>query len=734
MNNLKNKPKKTWRNNSNSKKILKKHSYKTRVKSDSSPSEFSNDECEKLKQALDLERMEKEKYKVSLKKFLYEKQELLDILKKCQSERDTYKLDLDTLKQIHIKELRRSKAEIDSLTKEYCQVMSERDNVHKEIEALHEKLNKSQDKVKELNRTSSFNNTENNNNTILNTTILDDLQIDTLKRQLKIVLKQRDDLLAQNEEFKKKLGITFNQKELDPNSFDDDLSLKKEINCLIKELDLCKKRRDIAFIERDKILRERESIRALCDELRHQRDKSFSELAESLRENDELKKEKSLAVKQIQLLENKLEYYEDKLISYREQEIRDNEKKTKNGHREVSKSIEVLSKSASRMLILNNNQDEENNRILKVEINLDENPELGVEFSFATYEFDNDEELNEFKKRNKSNNLIIINSVDPESISYGKLKENDIVLKINEYDLKNVDVDELEEIIKNLNGNVEFIVSRHFSKALHSELESSSDLVEEDVDFSTLPSMSSLTSSFISNKDRQLIRSKKSRSSDKTDTNSIDYVSYLTNKQNKKILIELDNLKDIKLETGIFISGFNGDTASDYEFKNVSIGDRVISLNGEFMKNKAIFDLDKILNETKQNQKIKILIEKVSNLGNMSISSPSSSMLSLNLDLNNLKFKSKQKDDISLLSSNSLTSSVILNESCTKKENFKPDSIRPLYYDNNKKERPESRLFDKIVNGSLRYEDLISNLHKEISSGNLSDARNETEIINKIYL
>lgn len=204
---------------------------------------------------------------------------------------------------------------------------------------------------------------------------------------------------------------------------DDEIIYKKEINNLVKELDLCKKRRDIAFIERDKVLRERESIRALCDELRHQRDKSISELADSLRENDDLKKEKSLVIKQIQMLENKLAYYEDKLITYREEELKRTEQnefvkvKHPDGHTNLSMSLQNVTKSGSKM-----GKSEDNQRILKIEIDLDENPELGVEFSYATYEFEDDEELKEFQMKNQSNNLIIVNSVDPDSISYGKLK------------------------------------------------------------------------------------------------------------------------------------------------------------------------------------------------------------------------------------------------------------------------------------------------------------------------
>ncbi|RNA23979.1 hypothetical protein BpHYR1_015734 [Brachionus plicatilis] len=200
MNNLRTKSKKTSR-----------HRIRKNVKKVKQPSETSSSSChlssskldeqlEKLREELSSEKTEREKYKVSLKKLFVEKQELMEILKKCQSERDTFRFELESLKQMHVKELRRSKAELEALTKEYCQIMSERDNVHKEIEALQEKLNKSQDKVKQLNHTNSFNNADLNStrHSNLNATILDDLQLDTVRRQLKIVTQQRDEAHAQH--------------------------------------------------------------------------------------------------------------------------------------------------------------------------------------------------------------------------------------------------------------------------------------------------------------------------------------------------------------------------------------------------------------------------------------------------------------------------------------------------------------------------------------------------------
>lgn len=193
-----------------------------------------NDLIKSLNQELENEKNEKEKYKLNCKKTYYEKVETLNMLKKCQNERDLARAELDSVKQMRLKENKRAKAEIDAVTREYCQIMSEKDIVHKEMEALQEKLNKSQDKVKQLNSAvGCFNSSSNyidlhNNSNDLNATrisfclnqenlmnksrtnkmgvnesslnsnsILDDLQIDTLKNQLKIVIKQRDEAYSQ---------------------------------------------------------------------------------------------------------------------------------------------------------------------------------------------------------------------------------------------------------------------------------------------------------------------------------------------------------------------------------------------------------------------------------------------------------------------------------------------------------------------------------------------------------
>lgn len=42
-------------------------------------------------------------------------------------------------------------------------------------------------------------------------------------------------------------------------------------------------------------------------------------------------------------------------------------------------------------------------------------------------------------------------------ITFFSSRENDQILKINQHDLRDIELDDLEEIIKNLSGTVEFV-------------------------------------------------------------------------------------------------------------------------------------------------------------------------------------------------------------------------------------------------------------------------------------
>jgi hypothetical protein len=192
----------------------------------------------KINTQLISEKQNGEKMRDALKECLYEKNQVFALLKKCQTERDQLSVELANYHQLRDRELRKCKAQLEHVSKEYQQVMSERDTVHKEIEALQEKLTKTEGQLKQLSSSSntsrlansaslaavvphSIYNTSNvvehhnltntnrfsiltqnsmftdnfiSNNDRLNET-LEELEIDCLKNQLRQVAKQRDDAL-----------------------------------------------------------------------------------------------------------------------------------------------------------------------------------------------------------------------------------------------------------------------------------------------------------------------------------------------------------------------------------------------------------------------------------------------------------------------------------------------------------------------------------------------------------
>jgi len=220
------------------------------------------------------------------------------------------------------------------------------------------------------------------------------LELDSLKQQVSLLTRQRDEAIVQIRDLHQQLGSQHSETKFNDTDYvkrylnettnnnnnnnsntshirsdEESEILRYELKELLKELENSNKRRDMAFNERDKMLKERESIRALCDDMRHQRDKAISELAEALHESDELKKAKSLAYRQIQMLEDSVNMLEEKLAYLKElEEIKAEEKRhVAESGRSVQKSIE---------------EDFTNWKTLMIEIDV-EDCSLGVDFAYA---------------------------------------------------------------------------------------------------------------------------------------------------------------------------------------------------------------------------------------------------------------------------------------------------------------------------------------------------------------
>jgi len=145
---------------------------------------------------LKAERMEKEK-------LMLENQRLIAIIKNCMNEKE----DLNKELAKKNKEIIKTKNKCDTISSEFMQVMSERDVVHKEIEALQEKLakyeeeklkNESYENKVKFYETKFLNNPNFSNKSMLLNEKLDSLEmIESLRQQLNFVSKQRDDAISQ---------------------------------------------------------------------------------------------------------------------------------------------------------------------------------------------------------------------------------------------------------------------------------------------------------------------------------------------------------------------------------------------------------------------------------------------------------------------------------------------------------------------------------------------------------
>lgn len=319
-------------------------------------------------------------------------------------------------------------------------------------------------------------------------------------------------------------------------------------------------------------------------------------------------------------------------------------------------------------------------------------------------------------------------------------------------------------------------MSRYFADGLSNELES---IDGDEIALSNIPSLSSLASSFLSNSlEKGKVRTLKSNTSHseaKThNSNLIDYVGVVTNKQSKSLTVQVDTLKDVLLETSVFVA----DVKKSFEneprqslLKKLSIGDKILSINGHFLANKSLAEVNKLINTIEKNftsvPRFQLTIQKNDYFKNLS--EFSSSLFSLDSQIQ-LKFASNDEKsqqslkfpESSIISSNSISSSCFNNNVNRPRKvaypnnNNKLDVIRPLYFDNEQaingtdddgEQQPndhlddKSKLFDKIVNGSIKYEDLVKNFHEfNRKEAHLNDRIQvkgnniEQEEIRKIYL
>uniref|UniRef100_A0A673H667 Disks large homolog 5-like n=1 Tax=Sinocyclocheilus rhinocerous TaxID=307959 RepID=A0A673H667_9TELE len=232
-----------------------------------------------------------QQYSGSVRRFEGLQQELNKVSAQNEElQRETDRLQMEntrykTLQLKAVKDGEKLKEERDSVLNEYRLIMSERDQVIKEVDKLQTGLEAAEAKLK---NTSS--------------------ERRVTSEEIEALRQKQDSATLDMERVSKELEVLRKQCE----------AVSEELQESVQEAEVAKCRRDWAFQERDKIVAERESIRTLCDNLRRERDRAVSDLADALRNLDDLRKQKNDAVRELKELKECMEEQLEKEARFRQ--------------------------------------------------------------------------------------------------------------------------------------------------------------------------------------------------------------------------------------------------------------------------------------------------------------------------------------------------------------------------------------------------------------------------------
>uniref|UniRef100_A0A8C4ZXY9 Discs large MAGUK scaffold protein 5 n=1 Tax=Gadus morhua TaxID=8049 RepID=A0A8C4ZXY9_GADMO len=208
--------------------------------------------------------------------------------KELQRETERLQAEATRLKTQQLKAAKdcdKYKEERDSVFSEYRLIMSERDQVIKEVDKLQTGLELAEARLK---------------NTSSERRVAGD--------ELEALRQKQDSVSLDMERATKEMEVLRKQHE----------AVSQELKEASQEAEVAKCRRDWAFQERDKMVAERESIRTLCDNLRRERDRAVSDLADALRNLDDTRKQKNDAARELKELKEKVEDQLEKEARFRQ--------------------------------------------------------------------------------------------------------------------------------------------------------------------------------------------------------------------------------------------------------------------------------------------------------------------------------------------------------------------------------------------------------------------------------
>ncbi|MFT7807171.1 disks large homolog 5 isoform X1 [Arapaima gigas] len=406
-----------------------------------------------------------------LNKTVAQNKELQREVERWQSEATRYK----TLQLKAVKEGEKYKEERDSVFNEYRLIMSERDQVIKEVDKLQTGLEVAEAKLK--NNCSERKVASEEMEALrqeLSSALLDRdraicernellekychevkdkaeaqkelnqacKDIETVKEERDVARKERTEAIIQRDQLLREYYQARQKQDsatLDMERANKEIemlrkqyeAMSQELKEAIQEADVAKCRRDWAFQERDKIVAERESIRTLCDNLRRERDRAVSDLAEALRNLDDMRKQKNDVSRELKELKEKMENQLEKEARFRQLMA----------HNSHDSAIDTDS--------------------LEWEMEVVEFEKDREDMDLKALGFDVAEGVNDPYLPGDCG--IFVTKVDKGSIADGRLRVNDWLLKINDVDLTNKDRKQVIKAVLNGGGVINMVVRRRKS-------------------------------------------------------------------------------------------------------------------------------------------------------------------------------------------------------------------------------------------------------------------------------
>uniref|UniRef100_A0A3P9DSC5 Discs, large homolog 5a (Drosophila) n=1 Tax=Maylandia zebra TaxID=106582 RepID=A0A3P9DSC5_9CICH len=331
-----------------------------------------------------------------LNKSSAQNKELQREMERLQSEVTRYK----NLQLKSAKDCEKYKEERDSVFNEYRLIMSERDQVIKEVDKLQTELEAAEARLK---NTSS--------------------ERVVASEELEALRQKQDSATLDMERANKEIEMLRKQYE----------AMSQELKEATQEAEVAKCRRDWAFQERDKIVAERESIRTLCDNLRRERDRAVSDLADALRNLDDMRKQKNDTLRELKELKEKMESQLDKEARF----------------------CQLMAHSSHDSAIDTDSLEWE------TEVVEFEKDRVRDDMDLKALGFDIAEGVNDPYLPGDCG--IFVTRVDKGSIADGRLRVNDWLLKINDIDLTNKDRKQVVKAVLNGGGLINMVVRRRKS-------------------------------------------------------------------------------------------------------------------------------------------------------------------------------------------------------------------------------------------------------------------------------